>query len=98
MPQVGYHYALSGKPYPDSWILTDVIYENEGGVLQSRLGWDVIIAWIFQPKTVTVVTTANCLIGKFNHMKWTLSIKEYNWSLNFNLMLWPQIKWKCFDL
>jgi phospholipid:diacylglycerol acyltransferase len=41
MPQVGYQYALSGKPYPDSWILTDVIYENEGGVLQSRLGKDL---------------------------------------------------------
>ncbi|KAH7281700.1 hypothetical protein KP509_36G059000 [Ceratopteris richardii] len=36
--EVGYHYALSGKPYPDNWILTDVIYETEGGVLQTRSG------------------------------------------------------------
>lgn len=39
--EVGYHYALSGKPYPDSWILTDVIYETEGGTLQARSGSSV---------------------------------------------------------
>lgn len=36
--EVGYHYALSGKSYPDNWILTDVVYEIEGGALQSRSG------------------------------------------------------------
>lgn len=35
--QVGYHYSPSGKPYPDNWIISDIIYETEGGVLQSRL-------------------------------------------------------------
>lgn len=39
--EVGYHYALSGKPYPDNWILTDVVYETEGGALQSRSGASV---------------------------------------------------------
>lgn len=28
--QVGYYFAPSGKPYPDNWIITDVIYEIEG--------------------------------------------------------------------
>jgi len=35
--QVGYHYSPSGKPYPDNWIINDIIYETEGGLLQSRL-------------------------------------------------------------
>lgn len=30
--QVGYYFAPSGKPYPDNWIITDVIYENEGSL------------------------------------------------------------------
>ncbi|KAH9287967.1 hypothetical protein KI387_032084, partial [Taxus chinensis] len=36
--EVGYHFAPSGKPYPDNWIITDIIYEIEGGTLQSRSG------------------------------------------------------------
>ncbi|KAI5332031.1 hypothetical protein L3X38_022158 [Prunus dulcis] len=28
--EVGYYFAPSGKPYPDNWIITDVIYEIEG--------------------------------------------------------------------
>ncbi|MCO5599323.1 hypothetical protein L7F22_053424 [Adiantum nelumboides] len=39
--EVGYDYALSNKPYPDNWILTDIIYETEGGALQSRSGASV---------------------------------------------------------
>lgn len=39
--EVGYHYAFSGKLYPDNWILKDVIYETEGGALQSRSGASV---------------------------------------------------------
>ncbi|GAB4830072.1 hypothetical protein Ancab_019713 [Ancistrocladus abbreviatus] len=35
--EVGYYFALSGKPYPDNWIITDVIYEIEGS-LYSRSG------------------------------------------------------------
>ncbi|KAL6505245.1 hypothetical protein OROGR_025062 [Orobanche gracilis] len=35
--EVGYYFAPSGKPYPDNWILTDVIYEVEGS-LYSRSG------------------------------------------------------------
>ncbi|XAR61067.1 Phospholipid:diacylglycerol acyltransferase [Bertholletia excelsa] len=35
--EVGYYFAPSGKPYPDNWILTDVIYEIEGS-LYSRSG------------------------------------------------------------
>lgn len=34
--QVGYYFAPSGKPYPDNWIITDVIYEIEGSLI-SRL-------------------------------------------------------------
>lgn len=30
--QVGYYFAPSGKPYPDNWIITDVIYEFEGSL------------------------------------------------------------------
>lgn len=35
--EVGYYYAPSGKPYPDNWIITDVIYEIEGSLV-SRSG------------------------------------------------------------
>ncbi|XP_026660396.1 phospholipid--sterol O-acyltransferase-like isoform X3 [Phoenix dactylifera] len=35
--EVGYYFAPSGKPYPDNWIITDVIYELEGALL-SRSG------------------------------------------------------------
>ncbi|XP_020531050.1 phospholipid--sterol O-acyltransferase isoform X1 [Amborella trichopoda] len=35
--EVGYHFAPSGKPYPDNWIVTDVIYEFEQA-LNSRSG------------------------------------------------------------
>ncbi|KAK3028116.1 hypothetical protein RJ639_038977, partial [Escallonia herrerae] len=35
--EVGYYFAPSGKPYPDNWIITDVIYEIEGS-LYSRSG------------------------------------------------------------
>lgn len=30
--QVGYYFAPSGKPYPDNWIITDVIFEVEGSL------------------------------------------------------------------
>ncbi|CAN0897603.1 Phospholipid--sterol O-acyltransferase [Linum grandiflorum] len=35
--EVGYYFAPSGKPYPDNWIITDVIYEIEGS-LYTRSG------------------------------------------------------------
>ncbi|KAL6340267.1 hypothetical protein AAG906_040703 [Vitis piasezkii] len=35
--EVGYYFAPSGKPYPDNWIVTDVIYEIEGSLV-SRSG------------------------------------------------------------
>ncbi|WOK95390.1 phospholipid--sterol O-acyltransferase [Canna indica] len=35
--EVGYYFAPSGKPYPDNWIITDVIYEYEGALF-SRSG------------------------------------------------------------
>ncbi|KAJ4822766.1 hypothetical protein Tsubulata_004160 [Turnera subulata] len=35
--EVGYYFAPSGKPYPDNWILTDIIYELEGSLF-SRSG------------------------------------------------------------
>lgn len=35
--EVGYYFAPSGKPYPDNWIMTDIIYEIEGS-LYSRSG------------------------------------------------------------
>eukprot|EP00256_Glycine_max_P049552 XP_006604503.1 phospholipid--sterol O-acyltransferase isoform X2 [Glycine max] len=35
--KVGYYYAPSGKPYPDNWIITDVVYEFEGSLI-SRSG------------------------------------------------------------
>ncbi|KAJ7292279.1 hypothetical protein O6H91_Y288800 [Diphasiastrum complanatum] len=39
--EVGYHFAPSGKSYPDNWIITDIIYEVEGGSLLSRSGSNV---------------------------------------------------------
>ena len=44
--QVGYHYVPSGKPYPDNWIITDIIYETEGGQLQSRLNCASFILFV----------------------------------------------------
>ncbi|XP_078448286.1 phospholipid sterol acyl transferase 1 isoform X2 [Wolffia australiana] len=35
--EVGYYFAPSGKPYPDNWIVTDIIYEQEE-TLFSRSG------------------------------------------------------------
>lgn len=35
--EVGYYVAPSGKPFPDNWIITDVIYELEGSLV-SRSG------------------------------------------------------------
>ncbi|KAK8947500.1 Phospholipid--sterol O-acyltransferase [Platanthera guangdongensis] len=35
--EVGYYFAPSGKPYPDNWIVTDIVYEHEG-TLFSRSG------------------------------------------------------------
>ncbi|EPS65638.1 hypothetical protein M569_09139, partial [Genlisea aurea] len=35
--EVGYYFAPSGKPYPDNWMITDLIYELEGS-LYSRSG------------------------------------------------------------
>ncbi|XP_074577046.1 phospholipid--sterol O-acyltransferase [Curcuma longa] len=35
--EVGYYFAPSGKPYPDNWIMTDVVYEYDGTLL-SRSG------------------------------------------------------------
>lgn len=35
--QVGYYFAPSGKPYPDNWIITDVIYEFEGTLLSRQV-------------------------------------------------------------
>jgi len=36
--EVGYHFTPSGKSYPDNWIITDIVYETEGGNLQTRSG------------------------------------------------------------
>ncbi|KAB1199221.1 Phospholipid--sterol O-acyltransferase [Morella rubra] len=35
--EVGYYFAPSGKPYPDNWIITDIIFEVEGSLF-SRSG------------------------------------------------------------
>ena len=35
--QVGYYFAPSGKPYPDNWIITDVIYEFERSLLSRQV-------------------------------------------------------------
>ncbi|KAK4848393.1 hypothetical protein QYF36_012397 [Acer negundo] len=35
--EVGHYFAPSGKPYPDNWIITDIIYEMEGSLI-SRSG------------------------------------------------------------
>ncbi|CAM6094433.1 unnamed protein product [Calypogeia fissa] len=39
--EIGYHFAPNGKPYPDNWLITDILYENEGGQLSSRSGGKV---------------------------------------------------------
>ncbi|KAJ6853163.1 phospholipid--sterol O-acyltransferase [Iris pallida] len=35
--EVGYYFAPSGKPYPDNWINTDVIYEFEGELFSRQI-------------------------------------------------------------
>ncbi|KMZ69805.1 Phospholipid:diacylglycerol acyltransferase [Zostera marina] len=35
--EVGYYFAPSGKPYPDNWMISDIIYEYEGSLF-SRSG------------------------------------------------------------
>ncbi|CAN1131532.1 Phospholipid--sterol O-acyltransferase, partial [Linum perenne] len=35
--EVGYYFAPSGKPYPDNWIITDVIYEIEGSLYTRKV-------------------------------------------------------------
>eukprot|EP00250_Pteridium_aquilinum_P013191 c21190_g1_i1 orf=305-1612(+) len=39
--EVGYRFAPTGKPYPDNWLITDTIFEVDGGTLQSRSGMAV---------------------------------------------------------
>ena len=46
--QVGYYFAPSGKPYPDNWIITDIIYEFEGSLLSRQVSYNLI--WeVFSP-------------------------------------------------
>jgi hypothetical protein len=40
--QVGYYFAPSGKPYPDNWIITDIIYEFEGSLLSRQVSYNLI--------------------------------------------------------
>ena len=40
--QVGYFFAPSGKPYPDNWIVTDVIYEFERSLLSRQVSMILI--------------------------------------------------------
>ncbi|AQK76067.1 Phospholipid--sterol O-acyltransferase [Zea mays] len=38
--EVGYYFAPSGKPYPDNWIITDIIYELEGSLLSRQVSYN----------------------------------------------------------
>ncbi|KAF6156226.1 hypothetical protein GIB67_030229 [Kingdonia uniflora] len=35
--EAGYYFAPSGKPYPDNWIITDIIYEVEGALFSRQV-------------------------------------------------------------
>lgn len=39
MKKVGYYFAPSGKPYPDNWLITDVLYEFDGTLLSRQVSW-----------------------------------------------------------
>jgi hypothetical protein len=41
--QVGYYFAPSGKPYPDNWIITDIIYEFEGSLISRQVSCNLIL-------------------------------------------------------
>ncbi|KAL2643136.1 hypothetical protein R1flu_010723 [Riccia fluitans] len=36
--EVAYTFTPTSRPYPDSWQITDIVYETEGGVLKTRSG------------------------------------------------------------
>uniref|UniRef100_J3LIA1 Phospholipid--sterol O-acyltransferase n=1 Tax=Oryza brachyantha TaxID=4533 RepID=J3LIA1_ORYBR len=38
--EVGYYFAPSGKPYPDNWIITDILYEFEGSLLSRQVSYN----------------------------------------------------------
>ncbi|XP_062220698.1 phospholipid--sterol O-acyltransferase isoform X2 [Phragmites australis] len=38
--EVGYYFAPSGKPYPDNWIITDIIYEFDGSLLSRQVSYN----------------------------------------------------------
>jgi len=41
--EVGYYFAPSGKPYPDNWIITDIIYEFEGSLISRQVSCNLIL-------------------------------------------------------
>uniref|UniRef100_M8C502 Phospholipid:diacylglycerol acyltransferase n=1 Tax=Aegilops tauschii TaxID=37682 RepID=M8C502_AEGTA len=45
--EVGYYFAPSGKPYPDNWIITDVIYEFERSLLSRQVSYNSL-SWCKQ--------------------------------------------------
>uniref|UniRef100_A0A0D9VMJ3 Aminotransferase-like plant mobile domain-containing protein n=1 Tax=Leersia perrieri TaxID=77586 RepID=A0A0D9VMJ3_9ORYZ len=74
--EVGYYFAPSGKPYPDNWIITDIIYEFEGSLL-SR-----------QNKIVTqfiLTRSGNSVTGKPNNSSGdgTVSYNSLSWCKNW---------------
>lgn len=59
--QVGYYFAPSGKPYPDNWIITDVIYEFEQSLLSRQ------VSLIFISK-VPVLISVKYQMSMFPHV------------------------------
>jgi len=41
--EVGYYFAPSGKPYPDNWIITDIIFEFEGSLISRQVSCNLIL-------------------------------------------------------
>ncbi|KAG0475966.1 hypothetical protein HPP92_012405 [Vanilla planifolia] len=49
--EVGYYFAPSGKPYPDNWIITDVVYEHEGQEIPSVVSLECLVVMKRYPTT-----------------------------------------------
>ncbi|KAL6564070.1 hypothetical protein OROHE_005310 [Orobanche hederae] len=62
--EVGYYFAPSGKPYPDNWILTDVIYEVDGSLYSKEwIGIRVTKLDVFGEELAIFIMSGNLVEG-----------------------------------
>lgn len=68
---MGYYFAPSGKPYPDNWIKTDVVYENEGSLYSRYCAHDSGYIFVIYFKI---------------HLKFSIGIQIFNHYLTYCLI------------